>query len=144
MEKTPHFLAVLWAGALLGGSFIAAPAKFTVETLSTAELLAVGRAQFHALAWAELALAVALLAALLWRRPRRWWLAAVPIVIFAEQQLVLMPALDDRTLARIAGDSVEDSPLHLVYVVLETLKLLSLIALAFYWQPRRPKEPRHG
>ena len=144
MEISPHLVAVLWAGALLGGAFIAAPAKFTVETLTTAELLAGGRAQFQALAWAELVLAVALLAALLWKRPRRWWLVAVPIVIFAEQQLVLMPALDDRTLARIAGDSVEDSPLHLVYVVLETLKLLSLIALAFYWQTRRPKEPRHG
>ncbi|MEM1375722.1 MAG: hypothetical protein AAGF78_15235 [Pseudomonadota bacterium] len=41
MEKLPNLIAMLWPGALLGGSFISAPAKFSVETLCRAELIAV-------------------------------------------------------------------------------------------------------
>lgn len=131
-------IAMLWAGTLLGGSFIAAPAKFTVETLTTAELLAVGRAQFHALAVAEYALAFLMVVAVIWLRPRRWWLCAVPLVILAEQQIMIMPALDARTVARIAGEAVEGSHLHLVYVALEVAKTAALIGSAFYWRRDPP------
>lgn len=137
----PSLICALWAGLLLGGSFIAAPAKFTVETLDLPELLAVGRAQFQALAWAELALAALLVLSLLLHRPPRWWLAAVPLVILAEQQLVLMPGLDARTVARIAGEAVEESGLHLFYVALEGGKLLGLLLAALIWSGRRG-EPR--
>ncbi|MCH2078736.1 MAG: hypothetical protein MK180_17990 [Rhodobacteraceae bacterium] len=131
-------IAMLWAGTLLGGSFVAAPAKFTVETLTTAELLAVGRAQFHALAVAEYALAFVLAVTLIWLRPKRWWLGAVPLVILAARQIVTMPALDARTIARIAGEAVEGSHLHLVYVALEVAKTAALIGLAFYWRRDPP------
>ncbi|MEM1237437.1 MAG: hypothetical protein AAGI10_10740 [Pseudomonadota bacterium] len=138
MDRIIPFVAALWAGALLGGSFIAAPAKFTVEALALPELLAVGQAQFQALAVAELLLAIVLVGVAIWRRPVRWWLVLVPVIIFAEQQLMIYPALDARTEARIAGQAVGESHLHLIYVALEGVKFLSLVALAFYLGRGRP------
>ena len=63
------------------------------------------------------------------RRFARWWLAA-PVLVFALQQLVLMPLLDARTLRTISGESVGESHLHLVFVVLELLKVGTLVATA--------------
>ncbi|WP_299552593.1 hypothetical protein [uncultured Tateyamaria sp.] len=54
-------LAGVWAGIVIGGSLIAASAKFQVTTLSTPQFLEVERAQFHWVGVAEAALCAALL-----------------------------------------------------------------------------------
>ncbi|PSL18479.1 hypothetical protein [Shimia abyssi] len=46
--------------------------------------------------------------------------------VFGFQRLWLLPVLDNRTLAIIAGQSVEESFLHLFYVAAEFLKIGSL------------------
>ena len=127
MARLLPLIAALWAGALLGGSFIAAPAKFTVDSLSLPQLLAVGQAQFQALAAAELVLAVLLIGLALWQRPRGWWLVLIPVVLFAIQQLGIYPILSARTEARIAREAVGESHLHLVYVGVELMKFLTLL-----------------
>ncbi|MEM9438156.1 MAG: hypothetical protein AAGA15_14050 [Pseudomonadota bacterium] len=131
MEVLPTLLAALWAGALLGGSFVAAPAKFRTD-LTVPQLLKVGWEQFHALAKAQMVLAVLLFGAVLWQRPELLWLAAIPVAIFAVQQVPLMPALDRRTRSRIEGENVPPSKLHLVFVVLEGAKFLGLLAVAVF------------
>lgn len=128
--------AGIWAGLVIGGSLIAAPAKFTATSLTLPVALDVGRAQFAWLTIGEGVVVLALLLALM-KQPRRvcrW--AAIPIGLFAAQQLGLMPALDARTVRVMAGETVPPSSLHLVYVGVECLKVLVLLGIAL-WRPRR-------
>ena len=53
---------------------------------------------------------------------------AAPILVFGVQRFILMPLLDARTVRIIAGETIEESQLHLVFVVLELLKVGALIA----------------
>jgi len=131
-------IALLWAGAVIGGSLIAAPAKFQVEELTLSVALEVGRVQFTWLAIAELTLVGLAVFAHVFagnRRVelRRWpsALFAVAIAIFAVQQLALMPQLHARSLRIIAGESVPESRLHLVYVVVECIKVIVLLSIGF-------------
>ena len=121
---------LIWAGALLGGSFIAAPAKFQVEELSLQLALQVGEAQFFWLMVGESAFCVLTIVLFVVLR-RVYWLAALPITLFLVQQLVVMPLLSVRTETIINGGVLDGSNLHLIYILLETAKLLALIGVAF-------------
>lgn len=122
-------ILLLWAGLSLGGSLIATPAKFQAPSLSLATALEVSRATFQWMGVAEAALCAVLIVALFLRRGAGWRLALVPIGLFAVQRLAVMPALDARTLAVIAGENVGESSLHGLYVVLEVGKFLALLVL---------------
>lgn len=131
-------IALLWAGAVIGGSLIAAPAKFQIEELTMPVALLVGRAQFSAVAIAELILIVAAVASEVFSRLRglqthRWprVLFAIAIGIYAVQHLAMMPQLHARSLRVIAGETVSENGLHLVYVVFECLKILLLLTVGF-------------
>ncbi len=123
-------LAAIWAGVVIGGSLIVAPAKFQVDTLSVPQLLAVGRVQFYWIGVAEAALCAALLLVTALSRRSSLVDLAVPVGLFAVQRLYLMPILDMRTLEIIAGTDVPPSSLHLAFIVLETTKVLVLCILA--------------
>lgn len=122
-------LAGVWAGVVLGGSLIAAPAKFQAPSLTREVALEVGRAQFAWLGIAELLLCAALLVAAFGTSWFRWALGAT--VVFGLQRLALMPILDARTVRIIAGEPVEPSMLHAVYVAFEVVKLAFLIGCAW-------------
>ena len=123
-------VAGLWAGVSLGGSLIAAPAKFSSVLLTRPVALDVGRAQFRWLGYTELVLFFCLGAclALTPRRRLRW--IAVATSAFAAQWLFIMPPLDERTLQIIAGEDLAASPLHGVYIALEVVKFLLLLLVA--------------
>lgn len=123
----PMGIAFLWAGLSLGGSLVAAPAKFQAPSLSLPMALEVGRAQFRWVGVTEAALAVALSVSVFLIVPGAWHWAAVPVTIFAIQWLVLMPPLDARTTQVIAGQAGEGSDLHLFYICFEIAKLLALV-----------------
>ncbi|MEM9344106.1 MAG: hypothetical protein AAGA87_13770 [Pseudomonadota bacterium] len=130
--KAAYFqgLAGIWAGVSLGGALIAAPAKFQVEALTLPVALQVGQAQFGWLWICEGVLALMFLGAVLANR-QVWWAAiAAPMVLFAVQMVGIVPTLDARTERAIAGEVLEPSHLHLVFVALEVLKFLSLAAVA--------------
>ena len=55
-------LIILWAGVLIGVSFLAAPAKFGASGLSLPVAMEIGRREFGALNLTEIALAVVTLA----------------------------------------------------------------------------------
>jgi hypothetical protein len=138
MSTAPRFrtLAGIWAGLVIGGSLIAAPAKFNAPSLTLSVALDVGRAQFAWLAIGEAVLCLGLLVALR-GQPRHIWLwVAAPMGLFALQQLALMPALDARTVRIMAGEILPASALHLVYVGVECAKVLLLTGIAL-WRPRR-------
>lgn len=121
--KTHTSLLLIWAGLAMGGNLIAAPAKFQVDALSTAELLQVGRAQFEWLGWAETGLALlVLLACALARHLPRWPVLAA-LAVFALQQGVLQPLLEARSDVIIGGGAATSSHLHIVFIAAEMLKI---------------------
>lgn len=135
MSKAIAAILFVWAGLLLGVSFVATPAKFLAPSLPMAQALDIGRWTFHVLAWIEWALVavVALLLALTWRSggvrigPAAG-LVAVAATVLAAESLVLRPLLDARVFRIIAGERVPPSPWHNVYIALEASRLALILA----------------
>ncbi len=138
MKKYYFLLASLWAGVVLGGSLIVAPAKFQVPSLTIPQLLEVGQAQFYWVGNAEIIFAVLLTLPLLYAPIRAQFSITVKsLLLFAlaallVQQGYLMPLLNLRTEATIAGEPVGPSHLHLVFVGIEILKIFALIASCIF------------
>lgn len=119
----------LWAGLAIGISFIEAPVKFQAPSLTTAAGLDVGRHVFAASHLAQLALAAAVIAcAWLSPAPRRVRLplgiAAAALLI---QHLALLPVLDERARIVIAGGTPAGGSPHVLYILLEVVKVLLLV-----------------
>ena len=119
-------ISLIWIGLIIGVAFIAAPAKFQAPSLTLPVALEVGRAQFSWGAIAELILSALLLLSILIWRGVNWIFAITAIAVFAVQHIFIMPDLDARTLKIIAGETVPSSKLHIVYIILECLKMLFL------------------
>lgn len=128
--------AFLWAGIVIGGSLIAAPAKFQVDELTMPVALQIGRITFRWIACAELGLATLVIffcAIKIFHNAMSWrhvLFAGGAIFIFSIQWLGLMPLLNARSTEIISGSQVEPSNLHLIYVLFELLKVCLLIAFA--------------
>ena len=101
-------------------SFVATPIKFLAADVPIAHLLAVGRVTFRASLAAE---SVLLTALLLTTRGRLRWLVFGTAAILLVQWLILMPRMDERTLARMAGTILEPSSLHYWWIVLDIGRL---------------------
>jgi hypothetical protein len=134
MSKLVCLLASLWAGVVLGGSLIAAPAKFQAPSLSFPVALEVGRAQFFWMGIAEFFFAACLILLLLYPPVRaRIALLSRGFILFAVAAVIVqrgfvMPPLDGRTQSIIAGEAVGPSQLHLVFIALEIIKISLLLA----------------
>jgi Domain of unknown function (DUF4149) len=133
-------LIMLWAGVLIGVSFLAAPAKFDAPGLSLPVAMEVGRREFGALNLIELALAVVTLALAFYARPERtiWLGLGVAAVIVLVQWLWLLPVLDARAELIIRGETPEPAPWHALYIGAEVVKLLVLLVIGWLalWRPR--------
>jgi hypothetical protein len=125
-------LAVLWLGLLLGVSFIATPVKFAAPTLTLPVALDVGRVTFALFSRIEWAMAALLLVNVLVARPSRTVVGATVItgLIVLFQALYLLPVLDERIAAVIAGSPQPSSAHHAIYVWLESAKALLLATIA--------------
>lgn len=132
-ETALVFVAVLWAGMLAGVSFLATPVKFQAASLSLPVALEVGRVTFWTFSRVEWGLALLLGAAALFPPASRFVVACVLLIasMVAVQALWLLPLLDARVEAVIAGASLPPSPHHLLYALAEAAKLLLLCAVAF-------------
>ncbi|CAN5487973.1 hypothetical protein BH11ARM1_BH11ARM1_00970 [soil metagenome] len=131
-------VALLWAGIVIGCSFIATPAKFKAPSLSLLTALEIGRVTFRTTMLVELALiiiGVELLVRLRRLRSLFWW----AMVIFVVQWLGVMPLLNTQTDLAVKGSLLHGPPWHLVYIFLEVVKVLLLLSVAF-----RTKETKHG
>ncbi|TGE24821.1 hypothetical protein E5K00_06355 [Hymenobacter aquaticus] len=131
--STASLLLVLvlfvWAGMVAGISFLEAPLKFTAPHITVALGLGIGRIVFGALNWVELLLATVAVGSALWVRVPP--AIAAPLgglaAILLLQTYWLLPALDARALALLAGHPAPPSALHSVYIGLEVVKLLTLL-----------------
>jgi hypothetical protein len=133
-------LIMLWAGVVIGVSFLAAPAKFAAPGLSLPGAMEVGRREFGVLNLGEIALAVVTLALAAYARPERtiWVGLALAAVIVAVQALWLLPVLDARAELIIRGETPAPAPWHALYIGAELLKLLALLVIGWLalWRPR--------
>ena len=123
-------LALLYAGVLMGVSFVATPAKFLVEEIPRSDLLLVGRATFDVFQWVELAFILVLIVGTRCIHRMRMLVAGLALMVVF-QQVVIRPILDERLLAMYAGQSVLPAHWHTVYGVLEGLKLGVLLVMGF-------------
>jgi hypothetical protein len=126
-------LSFVWAGLVLGISFLEAPVKFTAPSLTRAVGLDVGRHVFRALNRVELGAAGGLLLLLAAAASKVLLvLGAVVLFIVAVQTLWLLPILRAQAAAIIEGNRDEtDGYAHLGYIFLEVGKVVSLIAIGW-------------
>lgn len=121
--------ALLWAGIVIGCSFIATPAKFQAPSLSLPTALEVGRATFRSMVVIELVLAglgVFLIVRTRQRKPL-FWLAVLALII---QWSVVMPFLNSRTDAIVQSQPSGGSMWHVAYILLEVVKVATLLVLS--------------
>ncbi len=122
-------MALVWAGMVLGVSFLATPAKFLAPSLPLPVALDVGRHTFRVFGRVEVALAALLGLRAATARPTRPLDLAPGLMVLA-QALWLRPRLEVRMQQVMDGRVVpRSSRLHLVYVASETAKLAALLAL---------------
>jgi hypothetical protein len=121
-----------WLGMVLAISFAETPLRFRAPGITVPLGLGIGRLVFRALAVAELALAVALTAALVLPNgtavvdAATWTLIALLCAVLAVQVGVLRPRLDQRARLVVAGENLPRSRLHLAYVALGGIKVVLL------------------
>lgn len=126
-------VALIWIGMILGVSGLATPIKFQAASLTLAVALDVGQTTFAAFNKMEWLLSALLVVAILLSRLKPLslpiLLTVVAVVAVLLQSFWLLPALDVRVAAVIAGEVLPPSGLHNLYVVVEGVKLLALTLL---------------
>ncbi|WP_426491316.1 hypothetical protein [Hymenobacter sp. 102] len=139
----------LWAGLIIGISFLEAPLKFTAPHITLALGVGIGRVVFHALNKVEIGLyAGAAVCAIYLRVPGRVGGALVLLAaVLLLQTFWLLPALDVRAEALLHGHPPPASSLHLLYIGVEAVKLClvlgtgTLAYLALHRPPPRLASP---
>jgi hypothetical protein len=124
-------LPILYAGILFGVSFFATSVKFLAPLLTLPIAIDVGNVTFHALIKLEWLLAFTCLLALIVNSPSKssYILIFTIITILTIQTLELLPTLDQRVILIQQGHVIEKSYYHLVYIVLDFIKLASLLGI---------------
>ncbi|MEM1295909.1 MAG: hypothetical protein AAGH89_11130 [Verrucomicrobiota bacterium] len=135
----PNQIALIWAGLVIGGSILAAPAKFQVEELSLPIALQVGRVQFLWVTYGELVCLATIVAWMIVSCRRFGGFPkgaavigmAIATAIFAIQHLAMMPPLQARSEQVISGETVDSSYLHTLYIIAEVVKVMIVTASGF-------------
>jgi hypothetical protein len=124
-------ITFVWLGMVLAISFMEAPLKFRAPGVTLRLGLGIGRIVFRALNTAEIVLAVLLLVgvALGGVSGVTVTLTAGAVGLLVVQLLAVRPRLNRRSDRVLAGEDLPRSRLHHVYVALESLKVLALVAL---------------
>lgn len=125
-------LAALWAGVVFGISFIAQPAKFGVAGLGKALAVLIGRRIFRIMHCVEAALAVAVLALAAGAHAAHVSLLIACAATLAFQAAVLMPRLSKRVDAVVDGQVLPASRDHIIFSLLELVKLAMLILFSAF------------
>lgn len=127
-------VSLIWSGMVLGVAFLATPAKFLAPSLALAVALDVGRHTFEVFNWVEIVWSLALVGLVFLRPPGRWVYAmvVVPCAIVTLETVWLLPVLEARVGVIIAGGTPSESDLHVLYIVLDAIKFIALLALGFW------------
>ncbi|MCZ4077507.1 hypothetical protein O1W68_06090 [Rhodococcus sp. H36-A4] len=120
---------IFWLGMVIAISFVEAPLEFRAPGVTLAIGLGIGRKVFAALNIVEVVLAVVLSVAWLYADTDGWLLLVLVSTILVVQVAVVRPPLTKRSNRVLAGENVPCSKIHFVYIALEVVKVLLLIAL---------------
>lgn len=134
--KYPLLLAAsyLWIGFVAAISFMEAWIKFRAPGVTRQIGLSIGRLVFKALNKVEWGFALAILLNLLlvkepcWSGPALYFSLALVILLF--QSFWILPALDARVELHLRYQAVPPSILHVLFIVLELLKVISLFTFS--------------
>ena len=122
----------IWFGMVLAISFMEAPLKFQAPGIDLPLGLGIGRLVFFALNKMEIVCAVLLLFAF-WRgrsnSPLETGSLGVVILILILETLWLLPVLNARAELVISGAEPPFSRMHVVYIVFDAVKLITLMTL---------------
>lgn len=132
MQVVKVAVPFIWFGMVLAISFMEAPLKFQAPGIDLPLGLGIGRLVFFALNKMEIICSLLLLVAFLWRRPNpltQKVLLGLVLLILAVETLWLLPVLDARAEQVISGTVPPFSAMHLVYIVLDGLKVTVLLIL---------------
>ena len=131
-----HYLMIaipfVWSGMIGAISFIEAPLKFRAPNVTREIGLGIGKIVFQALNRIELVLAAIIIACLIFAGPQAanvYYILGVVVLFLLTQTVWLLPRLNARVVAIIAGQNIPSSNLHLVFVALEIGKMISLVYL---------------
>lgn len=132
LEAVLCLIPAIWLGLLIGVSFIATPIKFAAPALELGPALDVGRVTFGLFSRIEWGVAAILVLAVAFAKAAqvRGLMAGALAIILVVQAVWLLPVLDQRVAAVIAGESLPPSWHHTAYAVLEAAKAALLLALA--------------
>ena len=131
-DAVAAFIALAWLGMLVGVSFLATPVKFQATSLELPVALEVGKVTFAAFSVVEWGLSLGLVITTFFPKASRITvvLSATVVMIVTLQALWLLPALDTRVAAVIAGMPLTPSFHHTIYATFEVAKALALAAIA--------------
>lgn len=121
----------VWWGMVLAISFLETPLKFRAPGITIPLGLGIGRLVFRALNAVEVALVVAMVVLGLVVGPSMTAcvLIVVLLVLLVLQVIVLRPRLDARAAQLIQGAELPASHQHVLYIVLEGVKVVVLPVL---------------
>lgn len=124
---------LIWAGLILGVSFIATPIKFQAPHLTMPVALEVGKATFHLFNLIEWCVIIAalILIAISSKTTRNWSMAVALLSIVMLQTFWLLPVLDVRADTVIAGGTPDPGHYHWFYIAAEMAKLILTIMAAW-------------
>ena len=131
MKFPPALLLYLWAGLVLGISFLETPLKFQAPGITTVLGVGIGKLVFNALNKIEILLFLTLLLLLgvkrILKRPTVYFIGALFFCLLL-QSAYLLPVLNERVSAFMEhGIAKPNSFYHLSYVILEVVKCLTLL-----------------
>lgn len=123
-------LLIIWAGLILGVSFIATPAKFMAPHLSMPVAMEVGKATFHVFNKVEwgICLLIVLGSAKTNASWGRWFFTGSLLFLLLLESFWLLPCLDVRADQVIAGKLASPGIYHSIYISFEILKIILALA----------------
>lgn len=125
----------IWAGLIIGISFIEAPLKFQAPGITIALGVGIGKLVFNFSNIVQLVLLIVSLIFFVYKKlllSSRFFVSLLIIFsILMIQTLYLLPALDVRAAQVMQGLKVESSFHHLAFVLCEVGKLITLVVLFF-------------
>lgn len=127
------FSIIFWAGLIGGISFLEAPLKFQAPGITIPLGLGIGQLVFQALNKIEIVLLVIILICSFKTNLKN--IKGLLLLIITFSLLIdsfwLLPLLDERAKLVLAGKSPPESIHHLLYALLEGIKIISLVTLGF-------------
>ena len=134
MKKLVNYgfvVSFIWIGFILSISFMEAWVKFRAESLDLPTALDVGRHVFSALNGVERVFSVFLMVVVFYRYTDKI-IVATGVLIFTfivAQSGYLLPELNENAQLIIQGMQPEKNSVHMMYGVMEVLKLMALFIL---------------